>query len=87
MSSLLSEDVTVEKYSTINNSISLKSNKSLPVAYGNYTLTRTRYTFASCLVSFQQSDLPSYWYSICNKNTGSICELLRVKECIYIFLF
>ena len=83
MSSLLSEDVTVENWSTINDSISFKSNNSLPVTCDNYTLPWTRYAFASLLVSFQHSDPPTYWYKMSNDYYGSLCELLRVKECMF----
>ena len=34
------------------------------------------------LISIQQSDPPTYWYNMSNNNAGSVCELIRVKECI-----
>ena len=60
MSSLLSEDFTVEKDSTINDIILFTSNSSLPTTCNNYTLTRTRNVFALFLELVQQSDHPSY---------------------------
>ena len=42
----------------------------------------TRNGFALFLVSIQQSDPPSYWYSISNKNAGSLREVLCFQECI-----
>ena len=51
MSSLLSEDVTVEKGLTINDSILFASNSSLSTTYDNCTLTRRRNAFISLLVS------------------------------------
>ena len=81
MSSLLSEDVTVEKGSTINDIISFTSNSSLHATCNNFTLTRTRNVFASYLVSVQQSNPPPYWYNITNNNTGCF-ELLCVEGCI-----
>ena len=51
MSSLLSEDVTVEKGLTINDSILFASNSSLSTTCDNCTLTRRRNAFISLLVS------------------------------------
>ena len=82
MSSLLFEDVTIEKGSTIKDNFSLKSSSSLHVICDNCTLTMTRNTFVSLLVSAQQSDLPSYRYIISDDNAGSMCEILCVEECI-----
>ena len=81
-SSLLSEDVSVEKGSMINDSILFTSNSSLSTTCDNHTLTRTRNVFASFLVSVQQSNPSYYWYNIYNNNYGSLFELLRVEECI-----
>ena len=83
MSSFSSEDVTLEKDSTIKHRVSFNSNSSLPATCDNYTLTRTRNAFVSFLVSVQQSDHISYWYKIYYYNAGSLCELLRVGECIF----
>ena len=82
MSSLLSDDVSVEKGSMINDSILFTSNSSLPTTCDNHTLTRTRNMFTSFLVSVQQSNPSSYWYNISNNYYGSLFELLRVEECI-----
>ena len=82
MNSLLSEDITIEKGSTSNNSISCNSSSSLPVICDNYTLPTTRDTFESFLVSVQQSDPPSHWYHISHNNASSLCKLLSVEECI-----
>ena len=82
MSSLLSEDNTIEKGSTINDNIVFTSISSLPTICDNYTLTRTRNASTSVLVSVQQSHPPSYWYSIYDNNVGSVCELPRVGEYI-----
>ena len=60
MSSLLPKDITVEKGLTINDSISFKSNSSLPTNCDNYTLTRIRNAFASYSVSVQQFNPLSY---------------------------
>ena len=79
MSSLSSEDISVEKGLTINDSILFSSNSSLPIC-DNYILTRTRNIFASFSVLVQQSNPLSHWYSISNNNTGSVCRLLCVEE-------
>ena len=80
MSSLLSEDISVEKGSTINNSSLLTRNSLQPTICDNYTLTRSRNMFVSFLVSVQQSNLQPYWYYMSNNNACSLRELLRVKE-------
>ena len=80
MSSLLSEDVSVEKGSTINNSSLLTSNSLQPTICDNYTLTRSRNMFVSFLVSVQQSNLQPYWYYMSNNNACRLRELLRVEE-------
>ena len=51
MSSLLSEDVTIEKGSLIDDSIMFKSNGSLPTTCNNCSSITTRTTFASILVT------------------------------------
>ena len=86
MSTLLSEEVTEEKGSTINDSISFKNNSSLPTICDNYTLTMTSNIFTSFLVSVQQSNPPTYWYNMSDNIASSLCELLYVEECVLSFI-
>ena len=83
VSSILSEDVTVTKCPSITDRISFQKNNVLPFISDNYSFTRTRYTFDSLLVSFDNSNPPSIWYNLSNNNDGSLFELPRVKECIF----
>ena len=61
----------------------LENSRSLPIVGGNYSFTRTRNDFASLIMSIESVYPHSYWYTLSDNGIGSLCELLRVEECIF----
>ena len=62
----------------------LKRNISLPTVDDKYSFTRARNALALLITSIESLEPPSYWYNISDNSIGSLCELFRLEE--YVFL-
>ena len=49
-----------------------------------YSFTRARNALVSLITSIKTLEPPSYWYNISDNGIGSLCELFRLEE--YVFL-
>ena len=82
-SSLFPQDVTVTRCRPIVHTNLFMSNISLPVVDDTYSFTRTHNTFVSLITSIENFEPPSLWYKLSDNGKGSLCELLRLGECVF----
>ena len=61
-----------------------KSNSLLPVVDDKYSFTRARNALVSLITSIKSLEPLSYWYSISDNDIGSLCELFRLEECVFL---
>ena len=83
-SSLFPQDVTVTRCRPIVHTTLFMSNISLPVVDDIYSFTRTHNTFVSLITSIENFEPPSLWYKLSDNGKGSLCELLRLGECVFL---
>ena len=61
-----------------------QSNITLPIVDDKYSFTRSRIVLVSLITSIESLEPPSYWYNISDNGIGSLCELFKLEE--YVFL-
>ena len=83
-SSLSSEDITVTKSLTGIRTNLFKRNSSLSTVGDKYSFTRARNALDSLITSIQSLEPPSYWYNISDNSICSLCELFRLKYCVFL---
>ena len=83
-SSLLSKDITVTKCPPFTRTNLFKRNISLSTVDDKFSFTRARNALVSLITSIKSLEPPSYWYSISDNGTGSLCELFRLEECAFL---
>ena len=49
-----------------------------------YSLTRARNALVTLITSIESLEPPSYWYNITENSIGSLCELFRLEECVFL---
>ena len=81
-SSLLPKDIIVTGCRPIIRTHLFKSDISLPVVDDKYSFTRTRNVLPSLIMSIESLEPPSFWYNLSDNSKGSVCELLRLEECV-----
>ena len=84
-SSLSSKDDTVTKYCRFVSTKLSQSNIPLPIVNDEYSFTRARNAaLVSLITSIESLEPPSHWYNISDNGTGSLCELFRLDECVFL---
>ena len=83
-SSLLFKDVTVTKCPPFTRTNLFQRNISLPTVDDKYSFTRARNALVSLITSIESLKPPSYWYGISGNGIGSLCELFRLEECVFL---
>ena len=83
-SSLLSKDDTVRKCRRFVRTKLRQSNIPLPIVDDKYSFTRARNALVSLITSIESLEPPSYWYNIYYNSIGSLCELFRLEECVFL---
>ena len=83
-SSLSSKDDTVTKCRRFVRTKLRKSNVTLPIVDDKYSFTRARNALVVLITSIESLEPPSYWYNISDNGTGSLCELFRLEECVFL---
>ena len=78
-SSLSSKDIYVTRSWPIIRTNLFKSNSSLPVVDGEYSLRRTRHALASLITSIESLEPPSYWYNLLNNGKGRYANCSDLK--------
>ena len=49
-----------------------------------YSFTRARNALLVLITSIESLEPPSYWYNITENSIGSLCELFRLEECVFL---
>ena len=83
-SSLLSKDVSVTKSPHFVDTNVFQSNISLPIVDDKYSFTRARNALVSLFTPIESLESPSYWYNITENGIGSLYELFRLEECLFL---
>ena len=63
-----------------------KSNISLPTVDDKHSFTRFRNELDLLITSIESLEPPSYWYSISDNGKGSLYELFRLEDCVFLFI-
>ena len=61
-----------------------KRNKPLPPVDDKFSFTRARNALVSLITSIESLQPSSHWYNISENGTGSLCELFRLEECVFL---
>ena len=61
-----------------------QSNITLHIVDDKYSFTRARHALVDLITSIESLEPPSYWYNISNNSIGSLCELFRLEECVFL---
>ena len=61
-----------------------QSNITLPIVDDKYSFTRARHALFDLITSIESLEPPSYWYNISDNGIGSLCELFRLEECVFL---
>ena len=83
-SSLSPKDDTVTKYSRFVRTKLRQSNIPLHIVDDKYSFTRARNALVSLITSNESLEPPSHWYNISDNGIGSVCELFRLEECVFL---
>ena len=83
-SSLSSKYDTVTKYRRFVRTKLRQSNIPLPIVDDKYSFTRARNALVSLITSIESLEPPSHWYNISDNSIGSLCELFRLEECVFL---
>ena len=49
-----------------------------------YSFTRARNVLVVLITLIESLEPPSYWYNISDNGIGSLCELFRLEECVFL---
>ena len=60
------------------------SNIPLPIIDNKYYFARARNALVSLITSIEGLEPPSQWYRIPENGVGSLCELFRLEECVFL---
>ena len=82
--SLSSKDDTVTKCRRFVRTKLRQSNIPLPIVDDKYSFTRARNALVSLITSIESLELPSHWYKVSENGDGSLCELFRLEECVFL---
>ena len=85
-SSLSSKDARVTRYPPFIRTNFLQRNKPLPPVDDKYSFTRARNALVLLIMSIESLEPPSYWYNLSSNGIGSLCELFRLEECVFLSL-
>ena len=83
-SSLSSKDDTVTKCCRFARTKLSQSNIPLSIVNDKYSFTRACNALVSLITSIESLESPSYWYNISDNGIGSLCELFRLEECVFL---
>ena len=83
-SSLLSKGDTVTKCRRFVRTKLRQSNVTLPIVDDKYSFTRARSALVELISSIESLEPSSYWYNISDNGIGSLCELFRLEECVFL---
>ena len=83
-SSLSSKDDTVTKCRRFVRTKLRQSNVTLPIVDDKYSFTRARSALVELISSIESLGPSSYWYNISDNGIGSLCELFRLEECVFL---
>ena len=83
-SSLSSKDDTVTKCPYFVRTKLRQSNIPLPIVDDKHSFTRARNALVSLITSIETLEPPSHWYKISDNSIGSLCELFRLEECVFL---
>ena len=83
-SSLLSKGDTVTKCRRFVRTKLRQSKVTLPIVDDKYSLTRARSALVELISSIESLEPSSYWYNISDNGIGSLCELFRLEECVFL---
>ena len=61
-----------------------QSNIPLPIVNDKYSSTRARNALVALISSIESLESKSYWYNITENSIGSLCELFRLEECVFL---
>ena len=61
-----------------------QSNIPLPIVDDKYSFTRARNALIPLITSIESLEPPSYWYTISDNSIGSLCELFKLEECVFL---
>ena len=78
------QDGTVKKSPYFVRTKLCQSNITLPIVDDKYSFTRARNALVDLITSIESLEPPSYWYTLSDDGIGSLCELFRLEE--YVFL-
>ena len=82
--SLSSQDDTVKKSPYFVRTKLRQSNIPLPIVNDKYSFSRARNALVALISSIESLEPTSYWYNITENSIGSVCELFRLKECVFL---
>ena len=83
-SSLSSKHDTVKKSPYFVRTKLRQSNIPLPIVDNKCCFTRARNALVSPIPSIESLEPPSHWYNISENGIGSLCELFRLEECVFL---
>ena len=83
-SSLSSKDDTVAKCRRFVRTKLRQSNVTLLIVDDKYSFTRACNALVALISSIESLEPPSYWYTISDNGIGSLCELFRLEECVFL---
>ena len=81
---LSSQDDTVKKSPYFVRTKLRQSNIPLPIVDDKYSFTRARNALVALITSIESLEPPSHWYKISENAVGSLCELFRLEECVFL---
>ena len=61
-----------------------QSNIALPIVDDKYSFTSARNALVSLITSIESLEPLSHWYNISDNSIGSLCELFRLEECVFL---
>ena len=82
--SLSSQDDTVKKSAYFVRTKLRQSNIPLPIVDDKYSFTTARNALVALITSIESLEPASYWYNITENSIGSLCELFRLEECVFL---
>ena len=82
--SLSSQDDTLKKNPYFVRTKLRQSNIPLPIVGDKYSFARTHTALVALITSIESLEPPSYWYNITENSIGSLCELFRLEECVFL---
>ena len=83
-SSLSSKEDTMTKCRRFVRTKLRQSNIPIHIVDDKYSFTRARNALVSLITSIESLEPPSYWYNIYDNNIGSLFELFRLEECVFL---